>query len=197
MGQPLNMSPHQTDIVLLEQLKAGDTAAFANFYGRYRKYLMVVAVSLLNDEMEAQDMVQDFFVDFWQKRLFDKIDPGYNKGEGEVIRYYIHRIIYNRCMDRISRRKSRKRGMDSMPAQDPGYMPESRMEVEEWQQQIGTALQAAINKVPPLSAEVFRLAYIQHKSRQEIAIQMGVSPHTVKNQLLRAMKILRSNLKKG
>jgi DNA-binding CsgD family transcriptional regulator len=31
----------------------------------------------------------------------------------------------------------------------------------------------------------------------EIALQMGVSPHTVKNQLLRAMKILRSHLKKG
>jgi len=191
------MSVQEQDILLLQQLKAGNEQAFAVFYGKYRKYLMVAAFSLLEDEMEAQDIVQDFFIDFWQRRLFNKIDPAYNKGDGGPIKGYIHRIIYNRCLDRISQRKSRQHRIEAMPSQDIACPPENRIENREWQQQLGAALQAAINKVPPLSAKVFQLAYIQHKSRNEIASLMGVSPHTVKNQLLRAVKILRSQLKKG
>jgi len=191
------MLVQEQDIFLLEQLKAGDERAFAVFYNRYRKYLMVAAVSLLEDEMEAQDLVQEFFIDFWQKQLFNKIDPLYNKGEAGPVKAYIHRIIYNRCLDRIARRKTRKHRLDTMPSPEMSCPPESRIEASEWQQQIGQALQSAISKVPPLSAQVFQLSYIEHKSRHEIATIMGVSPHTVKNQLLRAVKIMRSQLKRG
>jgi RNA polymerase sigma-70 factor (ECF subfamily) len=191
------MSAHEQDITLLEQLKAGSEQAFAVFYARYRRYLMVAAVSLLEDEMEAQDLVQDFFVDFWERQLYFRIDPGFNKGEGEVIKYYIHRIVYNRCLDRLAQRKSRQHRMDGMPAPDLMCQPENRMENLEWQRQLSNALGTAMSKVPPLSAKVFDLAYIQHKSRHEIAAEMGVSPNTVKNQLVRAVKILRSQLKKG
>jgi len=191
------MSVQEQDILLLEQLKAGDKRAFAVFYDRYRKYLMVAAVSLLEDEMEAQDIVQDFFIDFWQKQLFNKIDPLYNKGDGGPIKGYIHRIIYNRCLDRIARRKTRQHRLDAMPSPEMSSPAESRIEASEWQQQIGQALNAAISKVPPLSAKVFQLSYVEHKSRHEIATIMGVSPHTVKNQLLRAVKIMRSQLKRG
>jgi RNA polymerase sigma-70 factor (ECF subfamily) len=191
------MTVNEQDLYMLDQLKAGNQHAFSEFYTRYRKYLMVVAVSLLADEMEAQDLVQEFFIDFWQKQLFNRIDPGYNNGEGEIFKGYIHRAVYNRCLDRLSRHKSRQQRIENMPAPDIMCPPEYRIENREWQQQLGTSLQAAIDKVPPMSAKVFQLAYIQHKSRLEIATMMGVSPNTVKNQLVRAVKILRSHLKKG
>lgn len=191
------MTINEQDVSLLEQLKAGNESAFAAFYTRYRKYLMVVAVSLLEDEMEAQDLVQEFFIDFWQRQLFNRIDPGYNKGEGEIFKGYIHRAVYNRCLDRLTRHKSRQQRIDKMPTPDMICPPEYRIENREWQQQLGNSLQTAIGKVPPLSAKVFQLAYIEHKSRLEIATLMGVSPNTVKNQLVRAVRILRSHLKKG
>ncbi len=75
--------------------------------------------------------------------------------------------------------------------------PEIPLEMREWQRQISWSLNMAISKIPPLSARVFELSYIQHKTRLEVALEMGVSPHTVKNQLVRAMKILRNQLKKG
>ncbi|KAA2238786.1 sigma-70 family RNA polymerase sigma factor [Chitinophaga agrisoli] len=190
------MPVYEQDLILLTQLKAGNTGAFADFYEKYRKYLMVVAISLLDDEMEAQDLVQEFFIDFWEKKLYAKIDPDQNKREEVVIKNYVHRIIFNRCMDRLGLRKTRQRRMDSMPTPEVVCPPENRLEAQERQQQLGASLAAAINKVPPLSAKVFELAYIQHKSRTEIATVMGVSPNTVKNQLVRAVKILRTQLKK-
>jgi len=187
---------HQ-DLMLLEHLKAGEPAAFAAFYEKYRRYLMIVAASLLDDEMEAQDLVQEFFIDFWEKRLYMKIDPMQSKGDGVVIKSYVHKVVYNRCMDRLSQRKSKQRRLAAMPQPDEAIAPQIRMEIEEWQQQLSWSLSTAIGKIPPLSARVFELSYIQHKSRLEVALEMGVSPHTVKNQLVRAMKVLRNHLKKG
>jgi RNA polymerase sigma-70 factor (ECF subfamily) len=190
------MSVFEQDLVLLEKLKAGEASAFAAFYEKYRRYLMVVAMSLLEDAMEAQDLVQDFFIDFWERRLYLKIDPSQRKRD-DLIKSYIHRIIYNRCMDRINLRKTRQKRVVRLSTEDSVCLPEIRMEVQEWQQQLTYALGQAIAKIPPLSARVFELSYIQHKSRLEVALEMGVSPHTVKNQLVRAIKILRAQLKKA
>jgi RNA polymerase sigma-70 factor (ECF subfamily) len=190
------MSADEQDLILLDALKAGNDLAFAQFYKKYRRYLMVVAVSLLEDEMDAQDLVQEFFIDFWEKQLFNKIDPGYSKGGGVLIKSYIHRIVYNRCMDKISLRKNKQKRIDTMPLPDIICPPEIRMEIRERQQHLNTALLSAIGKVPPLSAKVFELAYLHNKSRLQIAAEMSISPNTVKNQLVRAVRILRIQLKK-
>jgi len=191
------MPVYEEDIILLEQLKAGAPTAFAAFYGKYRRYLMIVATSFLEDEMEAQDLVQDFFIDFWQRQLYMKIDPGQSKSIEVVIKAYVHRVVYNRCIDRLGVRKTKQKRLAHMPVQDEACAPEIRIEIEEWQRQLSWSLKTAIAQIPPLSARVFELSYIQHKSRVEVAMEMGVSPNTVKNQLLRAMKILRHHLKKG
>ena len=191
------MPVYEEDIILLEQLKVGMPEAFAAFYEKYRRYLMIVATSLLEDEMEAQDLVQDFFIDFWERKLYMKIDPGQSKSPEIVIKGYVHKVVYNRCMDRLASRKVKQKRMAYMPVQEEACAPEIRMEADEWQQQLCWSLNAAIAQIPPLSARVFELSYIQRKSRVQVALEMGVSPHTVKNQLVRAMKILRHHLKKG
>lgn len=191
------MSVYEGDIILLEQLKAGQAVAFATFYKKYRRYLMIVAASLLEDEMEGQDVVQEFFIDFWERQLYMKIDPRQSKNEATAIKNYVHKVVYNRCMDKLKERKTKQQKLANMPVQEEACAPEIRLEAEQWQHQLSWSLHTAIAKIPPLSARVFELSYIQNKSRLEVALEMGVSPHTVKNQLMRAMKILRHHLKKG
>jgi len=191
------MSVYEGDVILLEQLKAGQAAAFATFYEKYRRYLMIVAISLMDDEMEGQDVVQEFFIDFWERKLYMKIDPRQSKCEATAIKNYVHKVVYNRCMDKLKERRVKQNKIAHMPVQEEACAPEIRMEAEQWQHQLSWSLNTAIAKIPPLSARVFELSYVQHKSRLEVALEMGVSPHTVKNQLMRAMKILRHHLKKG
>jgi len=188
------MPAYEEDIVLLDQLKAGSVPAFEQFYTQYRRYLMVLAISLLDNELEAQDVVQDFFIDFWHKQLYLKINPAGKANN--FIRSYIHRIIYNRCMDKLEQRTQRQRRILHMPLQESTPSPEQKLQALEWEQELDKALKAAIKEIPPLSARVFELAYLQHKSRNEIAAELGISPHTVKNQLARAIRILRGRLKK-
>ncbi|HEU4555551.1 MAG TPA: sigma-70 family RNA polymerase sigma factor [Chitinophaga sp.] len=188
---------YEEDLTLLEQLKAEDPGAFAFFYGKYRKYLMIAATSMLGNEVEAQDLVQEFFIDFWERQLYMRIDPAQSKNREMVIRNYVHKVVYNRCIDKLAQRKTQEQRIAQIPVPDEAVPPQIRMEADERHRELLWSLNTAIARIPPLSAQVFELSYIQHKSRMEIALQMGVSPHTVKNQLLRAMKILRSHLKKG
>jgi len=180
----------EQDIILLERLKAGDEEAFSYIYTKHYVWLAVVAMPLLKDEAEVQDLVQEFFIDFLQKKLFLQIGPPYN------IKYYLNTAVRNRCLDKIRRKSVSQKRMDNALAGFPSYQPpEILMETQERQREIGVALKAAIQQVPALSAKVFTLAYIENKSRDQIATEMGVSPHTVKNQLVRAIKILRTRLK--
>ncbi len=101
------MSVYDKDLELLKELKAGEASAFAVFYEKYRCYLMIVATSLLDDEMDAQDLVQEFFIDFWERQLYMKIDPKQSKSEDIVIKGYIYKVVYNRCMDRLMQKKAK------------------------------------------------------------------------------------------
>lgn len=182
------MPDYEQDIILLNRLKAGDEGALTYLYNKYRKWLMLVALTVLGNskDLEAQDIVQEFFIDFWEKKLYRKIGPPF------TVRTYLYRCIYNRCLNKIRDNKVEQKRRDRFSLiTEHLQLPEHRVENKELYLQ----LDAAIRDVPPLSAQVFRLTYIDHKSRKEIASEMGISPHTVRNQLVRAIAILRNRLK--
>jgi RNA polymerase sigma-70 factor (family 1) len=186
------MSDQEQDIIL-ERLKSGDKEAFRLFYEKHRRYLMVMATSILKDEMEAQDLVQDFFTDFWQKQLYNRIKLDV---PGTSINGYVNRAVYNRCLDRLKQKNSEQKRINTMGVCTETGSHEDCIQRREWQSELSEALQRAIGEVPPQSVKVFEMAFVQHKSRQEIATELSISPHTVKNQLQRAIKILRAKLKK-
>jgi RNA polymerase sigma-70 factor (family 1) len=179
------MPGNEQDRLLLEQLKAGDSSAFTTLYNTHRKWLAITAMTILEDEEEVQDLIQDFFIDFWSNQRFCQIGPPYN------IRAYLHLSIRNRCFDKVRRKKVRQKRMERISMiYEPLYLPEDRLANQELRLQLNNA----IDQVPPMSAQVFRLTYLEQKSRNEIASQMGISPNTVRNQLVRAVKILRQRL---
>ena len=180
------MSDQEQDYHLLEQLKAGNTHAFAAVYQMHRKWLSVVALFILEDEAEVQDLIQEVFIDFWDKKRFIQIGPPYN------IKAYLHQSVRNRCLDKARRKKVTRKRMENLTAfYEPLCFPENRLENQELRLQLNNAIQ----QIPPLSAQVFHLTYLEHKTRNEIAMEMGISPNTVRNQLVRAVKILRGKLK--
>ena len=190
------MSIYEQDIILVEQLKAGSEEAFAELYNNHRKWLIIVALTVLGnkDEMEAQDLVQQFFIDFWERKLIHNIT------QPRTLKAYLHRSIYNRCLDRIESRKVEQKRKENLFAVSPIHqLPENRrLEYEDKEiedKAMKARLDAAINEMPTACAKVFELAYLQHKNRNEIARELGTSPNTVKNQLVFALKILRKKFK--
>src|SRR5580692_11704608 len=65
------------DIELLRQIAAGDRASFAEFYDRHSTLMFSVACKILNDTNEAEDVLQESFMQIWEKAA--KFDPKLGK----------------------------------------------------------------------------------------------------------------------
>lgn len=179
------MYNNKTDYTgLLERLKAFDLNAFGALYLDVRERLFVYAFSLLKDEDLAQDIVQELFVDFWENQLFEHIHT-------DLIGYLV-RAVRNRCLtykkQEENQAKLRKQHFGTSTEQGPDV-------ADAWA--LGEEIEAAIAKLPPMAAKVFRLHYIEKFSYAEIADQLQISVNTVGNHITRALKGLREHLKKN
>lgn len=178
------MQHNNQDAVLLELLKDGSVHAFTEVYHKYNRFLMTLAIDMLKDEDKAQDVMQEFFLDFWQKKLFLKIDLNYqNRETASVMKGYLYASIRNRCLNKITRERK-----FSCVIPDEPFEPADPMESKEIYSLVSKALK---KKVPPKSSTAFRLRHYEQKSHKEIAEEMNTSIQTVKNQIGTAVKILR------
>lgn len=174
----------KSDECLLDQLKAGDEAAFTELFNKYSSVLYLEAFYRLKDHQEAQDIVQNIFTWIWQHKSTIRPDIS--------LRQYLFRATRNKCID-----KHRKTKTVSQFAREYLYTKENGtnqvpLETKELSQQLTNA----INTISaPASRKAFQLLYQEGKSHKTIALEMGINVQTVKNQISRALKILRGKLK--
>jgi len=196
------MSTHHCPEQLIVRLQAGDAQAFATIFNRYRNWLHMVAVDQIGNKLEAQDLVQEYFIEFWEKQLFNKLKVKEGELEDTILKNFMFRSIRYRCLNHVTRQKLNFKSLDGLehclieqiqasPSYQAGYLLEHKDLSDIWK----NAIEKAIDKIPKQSAKVFALSTLKNQSRHEIAHDLGLSPNTVKNQLQRANRILREHLK--
>jgi len=170
------------DQALLNRLQSGDDSAFTQLFRLYRRWLVYVALTVLEDETEAHDTVQDFFMDCWERKLFTNVNVS--------LKSFLHCAIRNRCLNKLRNEALRKRKLQKLLHGEETLSEHSMEKSELWEH-----LMMVIHKVPPMSAKVFQLTYESGMNRKEVAAQLGISPSTVKHQLARSLRIIRGLLK--
>ena len=83
----------------MDRLKEGDESAFEALFEKYYKMLCINAYWFLQQEQEAKDLVQTFFMDIWDKKL-------YNNFQGDV-KGYLHTAVRNRCLNHLKKQRIR------------------------------------------------------------------------------------------
>ncbi len=158
--------------------------AFNELYSGTRERLFVYALTFVKDEIIARDIVQDIFIDFWDKQIFQNIQTG--------LISYLLTTVRNRSVDHLKKsntQKKLKKEFDYLF--DEAYHISKKYDNEE----LEIILKNAIKQLPPMPGKVFLLHYLEKKSHQEIADILGISKHTVSNHMDRALKQLRGILK--
>ena len=171
---------------LLIALKAFELEAFEILYLSTRERLFAYSFSILKDEDAAQDLVQVFFIDFWENKIFLNINSG--------LIGYIMMAVRNRSMDYLKKEKHRKKqqkGFEDLQTEE--ITLNNKIINQEMEQE----MRVAMSKLPPMPAKVFHLHYIEKLSYKEISAQLNISPSTISNHISRALKILRQELKKN
>jgi RNA polymerase sigma-70 factor (ECF subfamily) len=184
MVRSMNLAP-TSDAELMAQAGAGDRAAFNVLVGRHGARTLRLALRVLGDQAEAEEVAQEAFLRAWQAAA------GFDPARARFTTW-LHRIVVNLAIDRTRRRGAQPPiGMAAAEAiADPAPGPEAAAQAA----QASTALAAALAGLPPRQRAAIALAYEQELSGAEAAAALAISERALEGLLRRARLLLRSRL---
>jgi RNA polymerase sigma-70 factor (family 1) len=165
----------------LARVKYGDQQAFSELYQCYSERLYRSLLRLVKSEQMAEELLQDIFVKFWEKR--ETIDIGFS------LQSYLLRIGENMVYDfyRKLKRDQKLLAIIKAAASD-NYTPiEDSLLIEENTQ----LLRQAIETLPPQRRQVFEYCKLQGRSYQETSELLGISTSTINDHIVKATKTIR------
>jgi RNA polymerase sigma-70 factor (family 1) len=175
---------HYTDSELLELIRNDDRKAFNEIYNRYWLKLYKTACRKINSTDEAEDMVQDVFFGLWKKRKTLAIQHSLAAYFGAAIQYKIINHIAANIVKRryIQSLNQAEIDYDNLTCETINFNDTEKL------------MNLGLNKLPPQVRKVFELSRKENVSINEIALKFEVSHQTVKNQISKAIKILKVHL---
>lgn len=177
---------------LLIAARAGDPAALAALFDAHADRVYRLALGLLRDPAEAEDVVQETFL-----KAMTRLDQFEGRSRLDT---WLYRVAYNASLDRLRRRPTEPLPEDDAGDDAPTVMPQSMVE---WRLtpenrlldgEARAALDAAIQTLPEKLRAVFLLRDIEGLSGEETAEALGLQVGAVKVRLHRARLALRERL---
>lgn len=172
---------------LLRRVAAQDSSALAEFYDETAPGLFSFALRMLDDPNDAEEVIQDVFVQIWNKA------PSFDPAVG-VAFHWAMSIARNRCIDRLRSRQRRSRVIadseitgETEPAEAAATgVPLVQDELE--------AVRTALGTLPLEQKQAIEMAFFNGLSHHEIAAALNEPLGTVKARIRRGMLKLRDGL---
>jgi RNA polymerase sigma-70 factor, ECF subfamily len=175
----------QRDEDIIRQVLEGNTAIFELLMRRYNERVYRAARSIVRDEQEAEDVMQEAYVNaFTHLRQFN--------GSAKFSTW-LTRIAINESLARV-RRQGRYEAFDDEVSNVELFMsgtPSENPERQAFTAELRSLLESAIDTLPDGMREVFVLRDVEGLSTSEVAESLGVSEDVVKTRLSRARAALR------
>jgi len=162
---------------LIRRLTRGDHKALGEFYDLYAGLVNGLALRILRDRAEAEDTVQEVFVQVWQQAA--RFDP--SRGTPEA---WLCTMARTRALDRLRKRSSRR---EEPEKSDPGSSEAPRTEE-------AIAVRKALDSLPGDQRTALELAYYEGLTQTEIAERLREPLGTIKTRIRTAMIRLRGVL---
>ncbi len=169
-----------TEKELLQLIKNSDKKAFELIFRLYYQPLKQFASKILNDTELAEDIVQEVFVQFWETRTNMSIVS---------LKSYLYTIVKNKCLNQLRHLKVRK-----IHHEEIIYTTEKFFDNDEKDSSLKIKLLTSIDKLPAQCKKIFIMSRMHRLKHKEIAEELGISVKTVKNQVGKALKLLREDL---
>lgn len=177
---------------LFVKIKQGSMDAFETLYFDMQPRMYAFSRKFIEDKEVARDIIQEIFFEFWEKRFDTEIKTSVNA--------YLFKILHNKCLNHIRDTKIRGQYVDFI---DIKFKEAELLFFDQDQEsyksiflkEIEDICNASIEHLPESCREIFILSRRQGMSNKEIADRLDISVRTVENQIYKALKILKANLK--
>jgi RNA polymerase sigma-70 factor (ECF subfamily) len=177
------------EALLAQQIRSGDRNALGEVYDRHAPVALAVALRIVADREQAEDLVHDAFVAAWQK--IDRFDPA--RGS---LRSWIVAIVRNRAIDRL---RANRPSMEIGEADERSLLQTGPNPT--WDDALarvgGAQLRAAVAELPTEQRDAVELAYFGGHTYREIATLTGVPLGTATSRLRLALARLREDLRQS
>ena len=171
------------DAALVQRFKGGDETAFNEIVRHYQEKLYYVALRMVNDHDDAADLSQEAFVKAY--RSLSKFK------EKSSLYTWLYRIVINLCINHQRAKRVRDFiSLDALPM--PLRTTQSAPDQEVERNDLGRAIQQAVQRLPAQQRAVFILRQYEQLSHQEIARTLGRSVGAVKANYFHAIRKLQT-----
>lgn len=163
---------------------------FEILFKLYFDKLVIFANSYLQNENDAQEIVQNTFVKLWQGRL--------NITENININAYLYKMVRNNCLDFLKHEKVKlnyQNNYTQLQASANFEALRNETASDLIMQELNAQILKAIDYLPEACKNIFIKSKIEGKKSKEIAEELEISVRTVENQILKGVKIVRHKLK--
>ena len=166
------------------RLSKRDEAAFEQVFKTHYKNLHAYAFTMLKDQDEAEEMVQQVFFKLWERSEHLSFSGS--------IAAYLYRAVHNESLNFIKHQKV-KAGHQMHVA----YSMKNKSEQAQpkmIRKELENKFREALNELPEQCRTVFQLSRFEDMKYKEIADKLDISVKTVENHMGKALKLLRTKL---
>lgn len=174
---PTNVS----DKELVDRIKSGNREAYYMLFNRHWESMYTFAKSLIKDSDTAKDMMQDVWLNFWERR---------QDINNQNIKAYLMQAVKFRVYKELRDGKLLTEQEAYLATLSDGQSPDDILE----QHELEAEIEQWVEKLPPKRKEVFRLSRFENLSNKEIAEKLNISQRTVETHVSHALKFLREKL---
>jgi RNA polymerase sigma-70 factor (ECF subfamily) len=188
-----SVSTPATDVELVERAATGDETAFEAIMRRHNRLLFRSARSVLKDDAEAEDALQEAYLRAWRALPTFRADA--------KLSTWLVRIVINEALGRLRRGGAQVIPLDTaMESTDPQTQealhddPDRQPERVAMRAQLRRLMEQRIDLLPEAFRTVFMLRAVEELSVEEVAAALDVPEATVRTRLFRARSLLREGL---
>ena len=173
------------DVELLKAVAARDEAALAQLYDRYRTILFGLLMRILNNREEAEDVLQETFLQVWRKAA------DFDESRGRPFTWLVT-LARSRGIDRLRTLASRERVAEAGAREVSDEISDAATDALKSEQR--GLVSDALAKLPDEQKRPIMLAYFDGLTQSEIATRLGAPLGTVKTRMRTGMIRLRELL---
>lgn len=160
-----------------------DKLALKELFQAYHGYVCATIYKIIKEQNTVEDLAQEVFLRFWQKR--DQITISTS------VQAYLRRMAINEALGHLRKKKVFEEEINNETMGGSTSGGEGQYLHGELKDQV----RAAVDQLPSRCRTVFQLSRYEEMSYKEIAVEMDISVKTVENQMGKALKFLRKELK--
>ena len=170
---------------LIDEIVGGSEKAFSVLFFHYLPVLESFAFKFTRSDHATEEIIQNAFIRIWLNR--DKLL------EVENVKAYLYRYVSNECLSHVRKKMKEEQLIDRFKTQHP---QNSNITLDSIHlNEINGIISASVKRLPEQRRKIYQLSRGEGKTIPEISEILNLSPNTVKNALVIALKTIRDQLR--